>query len=88
MTYLMLGNSCNLRVNGFDGGAKHAFKPNTSGIALKGSVYKSISLSDNVPGSLCICEGLVGCCLMQAIGIGNFPLAVLAIIAAGQIAKS
>lgn len=74
-TYLMLANGSNLRVNGLDGGAQHALKPNASGVTLEGSENKSISLPYNVASGLCICEGLVGCCLVETIGIGDFPLA-------------
>lgn len=74
LAYLMLGNSSNLRVHGCNGSAQHALEPNTAGIALKGSENKSICLPGNVTSGLCICERLVGCCLVQTIGIGNFPL--------------
>jgi hypothetical protein len=75
MTYLMLAKGSNLRINGLDGGAQHALKPNTSGVTLKGSENKGISLPNNVARGLCVCERLVGCCLVETIGIGDFSLA-------------
>ena len=72
----MLRESGNLRVNGCDGSAEHALKPNASSVALKGSENKSISHGINVACGFCICERLISCCLVQTIGVGNFPLSV------------
>lgn len=72
----MLAEGSNFRVNRCDGSAKHALKPNTSSIALKGSKNKSISLTGDIASGLCICKCLVSCCLVQTIGISDFPLAV------------
>lgn len=72
----MLGDSRDLRVNGCDGSTEHALKPNASGVALKGSKNESISHRSDVAGSFCICERLVSCCLVQTIGVGNFPLSM------------
>src|SRR5882757_5581179 len=67
---LMLGNSCNLRVDsGF--GAENASQSNLASVSLQSSEDQSISLTCHIPSCLCVGESLIGGCLVETVQICN-----------------
>jgi hypothetical protein len=67
--YLMLRDGGNLRIGSGNCGTQDAGKSNAAGISLQSSVDQSSSHTVDIASGLCIGECLVGCGLVETVGV-------------------